>query len=73
VDLIVAQILEVERIRDPSRVAKVNVYVPLTLFKAENEPAWRYFFEQMQALEQQGVITWATQGQVYDAYQTWQE
>lgn len=68
VDLIVAQIREVDRIRDRSRIAKVNVYVPLILFGEQHEAAWRTFFEQMQALEQEGVITWATQGEVYDAY-----
>jgi len=67
-DLLVEQIQEVDRIRDRSRIAKVNVYVPVKLFSEENEVVWRYFLEQMQALEQQGVVTWATQGEVYDAY-----
>ena len=68
VELIVAQIREIDRIRDRGRIAKANIYIPLKLFSEKHEAAWRTFFEQMQALEQQGVVTWATQGEVYDAY-----
>lgn len=68
VDLIVAQIRRVDHIRDRTQIAKVNVYVPLKLFNEKHEATWRYFFEQMQALERQGVIAWATQGEVYDSY-----
>jgi hypothetical protein len=68
VELVVAQIREIDGFRDRTRIAKANVYVPLHLFQAKHEAAWRTFLVEMQALEQKGVLTWATQGQVYDAY-----
>ena len=68
VDRVVAQLKEIDQMRDRSRIAKANVYVPLIMLKEEYEETWRYFFEQIQLLEQQGIVTWATQGEVYDAY-----
>jgi pimeloyl-ACP methyl ester carboxylesterase len=71
VELVVAEIREIDGWRDRNRLAKVNVYVPLHLLQAKHEAIWRSFFEQAQTLEQEGIVTWATQGEVYDAYQAW--
>ena len=71
VDLIMEQIMEADRIRDGSRVAKLTVYVPADLYGPENEGPLCYFFSQMQALEARGVMSWATQGEVYDTYVAW--
>ena len=68
VRLIVEQIEEVDSIRDPSKITKVDIYVPVKLFDEKHEAVWRSFFESMQTLEDRGIITWATQGEVYDAY-----
>jgi len=71
VDLVVEKILEADRIRDPSRVAKVQVYMMAPLFVPQNEEVLRYFFGELQALQDQGIIAWATQGEVYDTYVAW--
>lgn len=73
VDVLVALIREVDQNRDPNRIAKLTVYFPVHDFVPKNEPVLRYFFEQMQALADQGIITWATQRQVYEAYMAWNE
>jgi hypothetical protein len=64
---------EADRIRDRSRIAKLTLYIPVKLFDPQNEGALRYLFSQMQALKAQGVIIWATQGEVYDTYVAWNE
>jgi hypothetical protein len=71
VDAIVQTILVVDASRDRSRIAKLSVYIPCNYFDPQNELVLRYFFEQMQTLASQGVITWATQKQVYEAYMDW--
>jgi hypothetical protein len=71
VDALVAKILEVSQYRDRARIAKMSVYLPVTAYVPENEKVLRYFFEQTKMLQQQGVIAWATQKHVYDAYMEW--
>jgi len=73
VDALVAKILDINQNRDRSRIAKLTVYIPAALFVEENGDGLRYFFSQMQTLAQQGVITWATQKQVYEAYVAWNQ
>ncbi|MBN2386037.1 MAG: hypothetical protein JXB85_03390 [Anaerolineales bacterium] len=68
VDALVMLIREIDQNRDPDRVAKLAVYLPVTEFVPENEGVLRYFFAQMQVLADEGLITWATQLQVYQAY-----
>ena len=71
VDALVQKILEVDQNRDRKRIAKLCVYLPANAYVPENDEVLRYFFEQMQILANQGVITWATQKQVYEAYVAW--
>jgi len=73
VDILVAKILDINKNRDRNRMAKLTVYIPAALFVEENGDGLRYFFSQMQTLAQQGVITWATQKQVYEAYVAWNQ
>jgi len=73
VDMLVSIIRETDRTRDPSRIAKLCVYIPANAYVSENEAVLRYFFEQMQILQQQGIITWATQKQVYESYLEWNQ
>ena len=68
VDAFLEQVLEMESIRDKTRVAKLNVYFPVTIFDAENEDALRYFFEETQKLQNEGVLQWASQWDVVQVY-----
>ena len=72
-DIVVAKILDINMNRDRNRIAKLTIYLPAALFVEENGDGLRYFFSQMQALAQQGVITWATQKKVYEAYLAWNQ
>jgi len=68
VDALVATILEIDEMRDRSRVAKITLYLPVGIFVPENEDILRLFLARTQDLAEQGVIEWATQAQVADAY-----
>lgn len=71
VDGLVALIRQVDQTRDRSRIAKLCVYILLSLYDSRHEAVLRYFFEQTQALAQEGAIIWASQKQVYEAYVNW--
>ncbi|MFA5874952.1 MAG: hypothetical protein WC832_13415 [Anaerolineales bacterium] len=80
VDALVAKIREINQNRDRTRVAKMTVYLPANAFVPGNEAVLCYFFQQMQDLQQrgspgsstgQGIVTWATQKQVYESYLEW--
>jgi hypothetical protein len=71
VDTLVTTIRELDQNRDRSRIAKLTVYLPANMFVPENEALLRYFFGQMQSLADQGILTWATQKQVYEAWVEW--
>jgi hypothetical protein len=64
----VQMIIEINQNRDPNRIAKLTLYFPLDNFVATNEQVLSYFFSKMQELQNNGLIVWATQGEVYDAY-----
>jgi hypothetical protein len=68
VDTLVQMIIEINQNRDPNRIAKLTLYFPLDNFVATNEQVLSYFFSKMQELQNNGLIVWATQGEVYDAY-----
>jgi hypothetical protein len=68
VDTLVKTIAEINQNRDHGRIAKLTIYFPVDNFAATNEQVLRYFFNKMQELQKQGLIVWATQGEVYDAY-----
>ncbi|MFA4815386.1 MAG: hypothetical protein WC924_03270 [Candidatus Gracilibacteria bacterium] len=68
VDTLVGIIKEVNSARDPSQVAKLNIYLPANNFVTENEEVLRYLFSEMQKLQNEGVIEWASQWQVVEAY-----
>jgi hypothetical protein len=71
VDALLEIIKDVDKNRDRTRIAKLCVYLPANAYAKENEAVLRYFFGQMQTLQQQGTLTWATQRQVYEAYMEW--
>jgi len=55
--------------RDTSRVAKLQVYISTQKF---TDPGIELFFERMQALQDEGVIQWASQKEVYEAFVEWE-
>jgi hypothetical protein len=67
VDILVKTITAINQNRDHGRIAKLTIYFPVDNFKATNEKVLCYFFNKMQELQKQGLIVWATQGEVYDA------
>ncbi len=68
VDAFLEQVLEMESVRDKTRVAKLNVYLPVSIFEEENEDALRYFFSETQKLQDDGVLQWASQWDVVQVY-----
>ncbi len=62
---------EVDRTRDRSRIAKLNLYFPANIFVETNESSLRHFLSQMEELERQGIIQWATQLEVAEAVFSW--
>ncbi len=71
VDALLAIIRDVDKNRDRTRIAKLCVYLPANAYVKENEEVLRYFFGQMQTLQEHGTLTWATQRQVYEVYTEW--
>ena len=43
----------------------------VVFFVPQNEEVLRYFFGQLQVLQDQGIIAWATQDEVYDTCVAW--
>lgn len=54
-------------IRDSSKITKYNVYLPSNLFVPENEMVLKQFLLEMEKLQKQGIIQWASQKDVYEA------
>jgi len=53
--------------RDTFKIAKYNFYFPSNLFVPENEEILNKFFSEMQTLQDQGVLKWASQKGIYEA------
>jgi len=68
VDALVATLAEVDAKRDPSRVAKIEVHLSLEHLRTATWDVLTYFFAEMQRLQNDGTIQWATQAEVYQAY-----
>jgi hypothetical protein len=66
-DFIYDKIETANEIRDDARVAHLYVHVPLKIFAESNDKLLRRWLSEMQTLQKQGDIEWATQGEVYDA------
>jgi hypothetical protein len=60
---------EALELRDPARVAKLNIHIPVKTYQAQNEEVLRYFLEGMSAYVERGDIAWATQLEVLEAYE----
>lgn len=68
VDLFVEQVRDASEIRDTSHIAKLDVYLSMNTLIAKNEDMLHYFFAEMQKLEEEGVIVWASQKDIYEAF-----
>lgn len=64
---VVSDIKDFAAIRDTSKIAKYNIYLPADLFVPQNEIILKTFFSEMQKLEDQGIFEWASQKKVYEA------
>ncbi len=69
VDVLIEKIRAFAATRDTSRVAKMEVYIPTQTY---DEPAMKYFFEQMRNLQEDGVLQWASQKEIYEAFVAWE-
>lgn len=67
---IVETILEFNKTRDRSRVAKMQVYIATQKF---SDPGIELFFQEMQRLQNEGVIEWASQKEVYETFVAWEQ
>ncbi|MBI4598961.1 hypothetical protein HY734_02055 [Candidatus Uhrbacteria bacterium] len=64
VDVLVDRIRSVVESRDTSRLMKLQVYIATQYY---DDPDMEYFFQEMQTLQEEGVMEWASQKQVYEA------
>lgn len=64
VDVLVERINTIVESRDTSRLMKLQVYIATKYYE---DPDMEYFFQQMQKLQEEGVMQWASQKQVYEA------
>ncbi|MCR4312525.1 MAG: hypothetical protein NUV56_04555, partial [Candidatus Uhrbacteria bacterium] len=58
--------------RDTTRVAKINMHIPLALLTDENEMLLRSYLSQVKTLVDSGDVTWATQLGAYEFYEDWE-
>lgn len=68
VDALAQTLTDINSNRDPSMVAKVEVHLSLEHLESENRSVLEYFFEQMEVLQEGGVIQWMSQSDVYSLY-----
>lgn len=55
--------------RDTSRVAKINMHIPPSVFVEANEELLRSFFEAIAPFVERGELQWATQREAYEYYE----
>ncbi len=71
VDLEIEAIKEALELHDPTQVGKIDIYLPASIFTEENREVLEYFLAEVDKLVQEGLLEWATQAEVYDAYVAW--
>jgi len=60
---------EADAIRDPTRFTRINIHIPLVLYKRENESLLRSLLAGIQNYVEEGALEWATEGEAYDEFQ----
>jgi len=68
VDALVTTIQAVDKDRDPSRFARLNVHLSVEHLSPQNSEVLEYFYSSLQKLQQEGVIQWETEAGTYHAY-----
>ncbi|NRA09936.1 MAG: hypothetical protein HRU02_17395 [Myxococcales bacterium] len=68
VDALVELIYWIDENRDRSRISKISIMSHATDWRDENETEMTYFLEEMEALQEDQVIRWATEKEVVDIY-----
>lgn len=68
IDAVVSDIRQAAAIRDTSKVARINVHIPLALFTEDGEPLMRKFLAAIKPFADDGTIIFATQLDAYKAY-----
>lgn len=64
-------IREADSVRDRSRVARINVHVPMELLDKKNETLLRQLLAGIKEYADKGTVTWATQLGSYEGYRSW--
>lgn len=64
-------IAEADSIRDRSRVARVNMHIPMILLDKKNETLLRQMLAGIKAYADKGTVAWATQLGSYEGYRSW--
>jgi len=67
VAILIADLKDFAASRDTTKIGKYNVYLPNKLFVSENEEILKEFFSEMKKLQDEGVIQWASQKDIYEA------
>lgn len=70
IDEIFGLIDEALELRDPSRIAKLNLHIPVKMYTEKNEEILRYFLEGIDEYVVNGQVEWATQLEVFKAYRS---
>jgi hypothetical protein len=68
VDALVALIRWIDLHRDRGLFSKISIMSHATDWSVENRFAMTYFLKEMQALQDEGIIQWATEKEVVDTY-----
>jgi len=68
VDAFVEIVMDMDETRDHNEFAKLSLYFPSNHWMAPNEEVLRYFFSEMQKLQDQGIIQWSSQLDAVEAF-----
>ena len=71
VQKVIDAIKEADRIRDRSRVAHLNMHIPVKLFTKNNEALFRELLSAIKAYADGGTVVWETQLGAYQGYVEW--
>ena len=71
VSAVLDAIKEADSIRDRSRMARVNMHIPMILLDKKNETLLRQMLSEIKAYADKGTVTWATQLGSYEGYRSW--
>ena len=68
VDALVELIYWIDENRDRSRISKISIMSHASDWREANETVMTYFLDEMEALQEDEVIRWATEKEVVDIY-----